>query len=177
MTTTTTTSRCRGLLPLYRRPCRRSPPLPSSFTSSSILLLLFLPAALLPPYPRRPSVPSSNANFLRLFFLPYIIPRFLALCQSRAPCQRSGDELRLRFRPVTGSRHHASIRSTPASGHQRVPIRYPLSVPSAPEAALRLPAVSQNHRVRYPPRSGWLSEWGRLKGGCPGCSVVAAGAL
>ncbi len=24
-----------------------------------------------------------------------------------------------------------------------------------------------------PPASGWLDEWGRLKGGCPGCSVVA----
>ena len=22
-------------------------------------------------------------------------------------------------------------------------------------------------RVRHPPRSGWLGEWGRLKGGCP----------
>jgi hypothetical protein len=21
--------------------------------------------------------------------------------------------------------------------------------------------------VRHPPRSGWLGEWGRLKGGCP----------
>ena len=28
-------------------------------------------------------------------------------------------------------------------------------------------------RVRHPPQSGWLSEWGRLKGGCSGCSVVA----
>jgi len=28
-------------------------------------------------------------------------------------------------------------------------------------------------QVRHPPRSGWLSEWGRLKGGCPGGSVVA----
>ena len=27
--------------------------------------------------------------------------------------------------------------------------------------------------VRHPPQSGWLSEWGRLKGGCPGGSVVA----
>ena len=27
--------------------------------------------------------------------------------------------------------------------------------------------------VRHPPRSGWLSERGRLKGGCPGGSVVA----
>jgi len=23
------------------------------------------------------------------------------------------------------------------------------------------------HPVRHPPQSGWLSEWGRLKGGCP----------
>src|SRR5690242_17512737 len=23
------------------------------------------------------------------------------------------------------------------------------------------------HSVRHPPRSGWLGEWGRLKGGCP----------
>jgi len=27
--------------------------------------------------------------------------------------------------------------------------------------------------VRHPPRSGWLSERGRLKGGCPGGFVVA----
>jgi len=25
-----------------------------------------------------------------------------------------------------------------------------------------------------PPASGWLDEWGRLKGGCPGCSVIAS---
>jgi hypothetical protein len=23
------------------------------------------------------------------------------------------------------------------------------------------------YKVRHPPRSGWLGEWGRLKGGCP----------
>jgi hypothetical protein len=22
-------------------------------------------------------------------------------------------------------------------------------------------------QVRHPPQSGWLDEWGRLKGGCP----------
>ena len=27
---------------------------------------------------------------------------------------------------------------------------------------------------QIPPASGWLDEWGRLKGGCPGCSVIAS---
>jgi WD40 repeat protein len=30
-------------------------------------------------------------------------------------------------------------------------------------------------RVRHPPRSGWLGEWGRLKGGCPVGRGVALG--
>src|SRR6267378_2080108 len=28
-------------------------------------------------------------------------------------------------------------------------------------------AVIPNSKVRHPPQSGWLGEWGRLKGGCP----------
>src|SRR5262252_4723185 len=27
--------------------------------------------------------------------------------------------------------------------------------------------VIADFKVRHPPRSGWLGEWGRLKGGCP----------
>jgi hypothetical protein len=27
--------------------------------------------------------------------------------------------------------------------------------------------VTGGYGVRHPPRSGWLGEWGRLKGGCP----------
>jgi hypothetical protein len=33
--------------------------------------------------------------------------------------------------------------------------------------------TNKSKPVRHPPRSGWLSEWGRLKGGCPVGSVVA----
>ena len=28
--------------------------------------------------------------------------------------------------------------------------------------------------VRHLPQSGWLSEWGRLKGGCPGYFIIVA---
>jgi hypothetical protein len=32
---------------------------------------------------------------------------------------------------------------------------------------LNFPGHCRCSRVRHPPRSGWLGEWGRLKGGCP----------
>jgi N-acyl-D-aspartate/D-glutamate deacylase len=33
--------------------------------------------------------------------------------------------------------------------------------------------ISTNIGSQTPPASGWLNELGRLKGGCPGCSVIA----
>src|SRR3989442_6255135 len=33
--------------------------------------------------------------------------------------------------------------------------------------AEREPGAKRGQVVRHPPQSGWLGEWGRLKGGCP----------
>jgi hypothetical protein len=38
------------------------------------------------------------------------------------------------------------------------------TVPAIPDAG---PDSPVELGVRHPPRSGWLGEWGRLKGGCP----------
>jgi hypothetical protein len=40
-------------------------------------------------------------------------------------------------------------------------------------AAIRREKRKLEKQVRYPPRSGWLDEWGRLKGGSPVGSGVA----
>src|SRR5436309_2590401 len=58
---------------------------------------------------------------------------------------------------------------------QRVPDHQCLSEPSNAGhlLLLRKSWLNAELSVRHPPQSGWLSEWGRLKGGCPGGLGVA----
>jgi hypothetical protein len=41
-----------------------------------------------------------------------------------------------------------------------------------PFMVMLIPRADSGGGVRHPPRSGWLGEWGRLKGGCPVALLV-----
>jgi len=52
-----------------------------------------------------------------------------------------------------------------------VAARFAALIVSLPPYSIRQRQVTRSHawtnEVRHPPQSGWLGEWGRLKGGCP----------